>query len=74
VELKFSEVLSLRLNNFVLAVPKMGHMSKSGAFPKCKVVLVSLFYFSFFLQSLLLQKKNLGAVKLLGVPKMEQMS
>jgi len=36
-----AEVLLLRLfNNLVLAVPKMGHMSKSGTFPECKVVLV----------------------------------
>jgi len=27
-------------SNFVLAVPIMGHMSKSGTFPNCKMVLV----------------------------------
>jgi len=44
----------------------MEHMSKNGTFPRCKVVIVLLF----FLQS----KKNLGVVKLLSVPKMVQMS
>jgi len=39
-------------NNLVFAVSKMGHMSKSGTFPKCKVVLVLLFLFQFF------RKKN----------------
>ena len=31
-------------NNLVLAVPKMGHMSKNGTFPTCKVV----YFFNFF--------------------------
>jgi len=40
-------------NNLVHAVPKMGHMSKSGTFPKCKVVLVF-----FLLQTLYSPKKS----------------
>jgi len=34
-------------NNLVLAVPKVGHMSKSGTFPECKVVLFLFWKFIF---------------------------
>jgi len=56
-------------NNLVLAVPKMGQLSKNGTFPECKMVL------GYILQSLYTLKK-LGVVKLLtvSVPKRRQMS
>ena len=62
------------LNYLVLAFSKMEHMSKSGSFPKCKVGLVLLFFIIIFLLSLYSQKKNLGVVKVLSVPKMGQIS
>jgi len=57
-------------NNLVLSVPKMGHMSKSGPFPKCEVVLVFFFVFLHFLYL----QRNLGVDKLLSVSKMGQIS
>ena len=52
-------------NNFVLAVPKMGQISKSGTFPKCEMVLVLWVFFC----HPYIRKKNPG-VKLLSAPKM----
>jgi len=58
-------------SNLVLAVPKMGQMSKSGTFPKCEMVLV---WGGGIFAILVYAKKNLGVVKLLSAPKMGQMS
>jgi len=59
-------------NNLVLAVPKIGHVSKSGTFPECNVVLVSVFTFLFFQSFYSL--KYLRVLQLLSVPKMGHMS
>jgi len=56
------------LNNLVLAVPKVGHMSKTGTFPKCKVAFFYLFIYS------ILSQKNLVIVKFLSVSEMGQIS
>jgi len=57
-------------NDLVLAVLKMGQMSKSATFPKCKIVLVLGVYFAILVYA----KQNHGVVKLLSAPKMGQIS
>jgi len=55
----------------VLAVPKMGHLFESGALSKCILVLVAHFFQPSIRKK---KKKKLGVFKLLGVPKMGQMT
>jgi len=63
----FRHCLYALFNTLVLAVPEMEQLPESGTFTECKMVFDTRFSCH---PSLC---KNLGDVKLLGVPKMGQM-